>query len=95
MAKSNDPWNAIRILGSAHTLEILESLYEAPRRFADLKEDCPNESTRTERLRMLEEAGYVATETLKVRRRNFVHYKLTGEGREAVEHLRAVKQLFK
>lgn len=93
MAVSNDSWSAVKIVGLAHALEMLESLYEGPKRFADLKEVCPNESTRTERLRMLEEAGYVETETIKVKRRNFVHYRLTEEGREAVEHFLAVKKL--
>jgi DNA-binding HxlR family transcriptional regulator len=94
LSSSNDLWKAVRITGLAHTPEILESIYENPRRFKDLETACPNQSTRIERLRSLEEVGYVETQTVKIKGRTAVQYKLTPKGRKAVEHLLSIKKLF-
>lgn len=94
MTLSTDPWKPVRVAGLACSLEMFETLYDGPKRFADLKQACPNESTRTERLRLLEEEGYVKIETAKIKRRNFVYYMLTDRGKAAVEHFIAVRKLF-
>lgn len=93
-SSSSDPWKPVKIVGLACSLEIFETLYDGPKRFADLKRACPNESTRSERLRLMEQAGYIETEAAKIDRRNFIHYKLTDKGKRAVEHLLAIKELF-
>ena len=94
MSSSNDPWKSVRIMGLVHTLEVLESIYEKPKRFKYLEAACPNQSTRIERLRALEETGYLETQTVKIKGRTAVHYKLTEQGKKAFEHFISVKKLF-
>jgi len=46
-------WTLISLLGERYILDILDALFEGARRFADLAEACPNEKTRTAKLRKL------------------------------------------
>lgn len=73
-------WPLIQLLGERYVLNILDALLEGPKRFADLADACPNEKTRTAKLRRLEEAGLIETVSSKIGKRFFVHYKLTKKG---------------
>jgi DNA-binding HxlR family transcriptional regulator len=80
-------WVLIPLLGERYVLGILEALLEGPKRFADLAEACPNEKTRTAKLRSLEEARLIETVSSKIGKRFFVHYKLTEKGSEMLQEL--------
>lgn len=70
--------NIIQMVGKPYILEIMKSLSEQPRRFVDLSNACKNEKTRTIRLRELDGANLIDTISIKVGKRSFVHYRLTG-----------------
>lgn len=78
-------WTLIKLLGRPYVPEVLSSLYEGPKRFVDLSKACPNERTRTNRLRALEKAKIIETKPLKIDKRTFVHYCLTEKGRRTFE----------
>ena len=80
-------WTLIPLLGERYVLNILEALLEGPKRFADLADACPNEKTRTAKLRSLEEAGLIGTVSSKMGKRFFVHYKLTEKGNGMLQEL--------
>jgi DNA-binding HxlR family transcriptional regulator len=80
----------IGVLGKSFSIEILEALSEEPRRFSDLKPQCPNDRTRTRRLKELRERGLIKTVIISIEDRNFIHYTLTEKGERA---LKLVKQL--
>lgn len=66
---------------------ILDALLEGSKRFADLADACPNEKTRTAKLRKLEEARLIETVSSKLGKRFFVHYKLTEKGNGMFQEL--------
>jgi len=70
-----------------YVLNILGTLLEGSKRFADLADACQNEKTRTAKLRRLEEAGLIETVSSKIGKRFFVHYKLTEKGKEMLQEL--------
>jgi len=72
----------ISILGQPHILDILISLSKSPKRFSDLFEACPNEGTRTTKLRILKELGLIEATSIEVKKRSFVHYRLTDRGKK-------------
>jgi DNA-binding HxlR family transcriptional regulator len=80
----------IGVLGKQFSVEILEALSGKPCRFSDLKAQCPNDRTRTRRLRELREKGLIRTIIISIEDRNFIHYILTEKGKRALE---LVKQL--
>jgi len=80
-------WAFIQLLGERYVLNILDALLEGSKRFADLVDACPNEKTRTAKLRRLEEAGLIETVSSKIGKRFFVHYKLTEKGNGMVQEL--------
>jgi len=80
-------WTLIQLLGERYVLNILDALLESPKRFADLGDACPNEKTRTAKLRSLEEAGLVETVSSKMGKRFFIHYKLTEKGNGILQEL--------
>jgi DNA-binding HxlR family transcriptional regulator len=80
-------WALILLLGERYVLNILDALLESPKRFADLADACPNEKTRTAKLRSLEETGLIETVSSKKGKRFFVHYKLTEKGNRLLQEL--------
>ena len=80
-------WAFIQLLGKRYVLNILDALLEGSKRFADLADACPNEKTRTAKLRRLEEAGLIETVSSKIGKRFFVHYKLTEKGKGMLQEL--------
>jgi len=80
-------WPLIQLLGEQYVLNILDALLEGSKRFADLADACPNEKTRTTKLRRLEETGLIEAVTSKIGKRFFVHYKLTEKGNRLLQEL--------
>jgi len=80
-------WALIQLLGERYVLKILDALLEGSKRFADLADACPNEKTRTAKLRRLEEAGLIEAVSSKIGKRFFVHYKLTEKGSGMLQEL--------
>jgi DNA-binding HxlR family transcriptional regulator len=82
----------IGVLGKQFSIEILEALNGKPHRFSDLKAQCPNDRTRTRRLRELRENGLIKTIIIQVEDRNFIHYILTEKGKRALELVKQLEQ---
>lgn len=87
-------WTLISLLGERYILDILDALFEGARRFADLAEACPNEKTRTAKLRKLEEARLIETVSSKIGKRFFVHYKLTEKGKSIVQEILRIEDRY-
>jgi len=86
-------WKVIPLLGEPYVLDIIASLYEKPKRYVDLSDVCPNEVTRTDRLRKLEEANFVMTTTEKIGKRPFIHYGLTKRGKTIFEQIEKIEAI--
>jgi len=87
-------WALIQLLGERYVLNILDALLEGSKRFADLADACPNEKTRTAKLRRLEETGLIETVSSKIGKRFFVHYKLTEKGKEMLQELMRMEERY-
>ena len=68
------------VIGKVYSLDILEALFNGPKRFSDLNKACPIEKTRSQRLKELKEKGLIDAVVKEKRRRSFIHYKLTEKG---------------
>jgi DNA-binding HxlR family transcriptional regulator len=88
-----DKWALIRTLAQTYGLEILEALEEKPLRYTDLTKYGHNERTRSQRLKKLEDLGLISTASLKVNKRNFVHYELTDKGRQVMQRIKEIIEL--
>ena len=80
----------VRLLGEKYVLNLLESLYEGPKRFSDLRDACQIDKTLCQKLHRLQTADLVGTELATVNKRPVVQYKLTRKGRIALRHIRAL-----
>ena len=80
----NDRWNIIMVIGKVYSLDILEALFNGPKRFSDLGKACPIEKTRSKRLKELKQEGLIDVVVMERGRRNFIHYKLTEKGEEVI-----------
>lgn len=86
-------WKVFEILGKPYVLAIIESLLKSPKRYSDLSEACPNDKTRTNRLRELEKEGFITTLTQKIKDRTYIHYTLTKKGKQIIENLIKIQSL--
>jgi len=75
----------IKLLAKAYTIEILKALSREPLRFVDLKGVCPNDRTRSSRIRELKKAGFITITIMEVKNRSFIYYQVSGKGREVLE----------
>ena len=80
-------WTLTSLLGEKYILNILVALFEGEKRFADLVEACPNEKTRTAKLRKLEESRLIETISQRAGKRFFVHYKITLKGKNIIQEI--------
>jgi DNA-binding HxlR family transcriptional regulator len=86
-------WKLIQLLGEPYVLDIMAALREDPKRFVDLYEACPNEKTRTNKLRRLEKSKLVSTTVAKTNKgRRFINYILTSKGREVFDQLLKIEE---
>ncbi len=81
------------MLGQFYALDILEALSKRPLRFTDLEQHCPNEKTRTQRLKELESRDMITTVSLKIGKRFFVHYTLTSRGKATLSKSKELADL--
>lgn len=84
---------SIGILGKSFVLEILAAVFENPRRFVDLKEQCPNDKTRTDRLRNLKKGGFLRSVIIEIKGQSFIHYSMTGKGEKALNMLQQLEAM--
>jgi len=84
---------SIGVLGKTYVIELLETLLEKPRRFVDLSKCCPNDRTKSVRLKELKKAGLIKTIILEVREQSFIHYSITKKGEEALRLLQQLERL--
>lgn len=78
----------ITILGKAYSIELLEDLFNGPKRFSDLGESCRIEKTRSRRLKELKQHGLIETTALDRKARSFIHYRVTERGKQILEKVR-------
>ncbi|MCD6431561.1 helix-turn-helix transcriptional regulator [Candidatus Bathyarchaeota archaeon] len=83
----------IGIFGKSFVIEILEAVSEKPRRFVDLKEHCPNDKTRTDRLRSLKKNGLLKSIIIEVKGQSFIHYAITEKGEKALNLLQQLEAM--
>jgi len=74
-------------------LTCLLKALSAPKRYSDLISVCPNESTRTKKLRALEKSDLIKSVARKGDGRTFVYYKLTQKGKKVLKLLRELENL--
>jgi len=74
---------------------ILKSLKGDPRRFSDFCECCPNETTRSKKLKELEHCGMIEQKAQKINGndKNYVYYSLTEKGKKVLRLLEEVEAL--
>ena len=77
-----DKWKLFMVIGNPYAMNILQSLFESPKRFSDLNKACPIEKTRAKRLKELMNIGLIEAIVKPIGKRNFVHYKPTKKGEE-------------
>ena len=77
--------NILKILGQSHTLEILSSLNERPRRFIDLEEVCKSNRTRSARLKELEQKKLIKRVPKIIGKRAYTFYEITPLGKRALD----------
>jgi len=75
-----ESYELFRIASKPYGFEILNFIYNSPKRFTDLKKICPNDKTLTIRLNDLKEARLITTRIEKIKDRDFIHYVLTETG---------------
>ena len=87
--------NLLQILSKSHALKILQSLNKRPMRFIDLEVACKSNRTRSARLKELQEKGLVKTIPKMIGRRAYTFYKITSQGKVALELCQKLLQLEK
>lgn len=86
----------ISLLGEPYVLGILKLLLKDPKRFVDLCDACPNERTRTKKLRELKKVGLITVDVLIIKqnpKRYFVHYKITKIGKTVIEEIEKIREM--
>jgi DNA-binding HxlR family transcriptional regulator len=92
LSSNNDSPNSLfYVISRLYALEILRALSQKPLRFSELKFYAPNESTRVTRLKELEDANLIITESKKVRTRHFVYYSITKKGMTTLAKINSLK----
>ncbi len=76
----SDKWAIIMVIGKPYCLDILEALFEGPKRFTDLGAACPIEKTRIKRLKELKAESLVEVVVMEKGKRDFMHYKIMEKG---------------
>jgi len=86
----------ISLLGEPYVLSILKLLLKGPKRFVDIRVACPNERTRTKKLRNLKKVGLITIEVLTTghnSKRYFVHYKITKTGKAVIKEIEKIREM--
>jgi DNA-binding HxlR family transcriptional regulator len=83
----------IGVLGKAFVIEILEAIREKPKRFVDLKQQCPNDRTRANRLKGLKRNNFIKTVIVEINEQSFIHYHITEKGEKAFKLLQQLEAI--
>ena len=84
---NEDKFKIIMVIGKPYSMDILQSLFESPKRFTDLGRACPIEKTRSKRLKELSDNNLIEAIVKPIGKRNFVHYTLTKEGESSFKKI--------
>lgn len=82
-----------KLLAKAYTIEILEALSKEPLRFVDLERVCPNDRTRSLRIKELRKAGFIVAIIKEVKNRSFIYYQIAEKGRKALKLINSIEEL--
>ena len=80
----------IPLLGEKYIFDILKALGEGPKRYIDLKKECPNDTTRTMKIRKLKDADLIVAEAGEEGKRSVIRFRLTEKGGNVLEQLNAL-----
>ncbi|RLI21958.1 hypothetical protein DRO54_02395 [Candidatus Bathyarchaeota archaeon] len=86
-------YKIVKLLARAFAIEILHALNEAPLRFVDLKDYCPNERTRALRLKELRKIGFIMATVIEIENHSYIHYQITEKGRKVLQLLNELEKL--
>jgi len=87
-------YELFRTASRPYGFEILNFLYDNPKRFTDLKKVCPNDKTLTVRLSEMTHARLIGKKIIKVNKRDFIHYFLTEAGVTIIQSVQDQKVLY-
>ena len=73
-------------------IEILSALNEAPK-VRRLEKYCPNESTKSTRLKELRKRGFITVIIKEIGSQSFIHYQITEKGKKALELVEQLEKL--
>jgi len=88
-----EKYRNIKLLAKAFAIDILDALNEEPLRFVDLRQHCPNERTRTLRLKELRKMGLIIVTVKEIENHSFIHYQITEKGRKALGLIKQLEEL--
>lgn len=82
---------------SIFTFRLLSDIKSEPKRFTDMHTSCQNETTRSKKLKLLEECGFVKQEIMALSGDNHgkkhTYYIITDTGKKALELLEELKSI--
>ena len=88
-----EKYRIVKLLSKSFAVEILQALDSEPLRFVDLKEFCPNDRTRSSRLKELKKHGFIIIIVKEIENHGFIHYEITNKGRKALELIEQLERL--
>jgi len=86
-----ETWTSV--LCKRFTPLIIGFLSGGPKKFKDIASACPNEKTRSLRLKELADEGIITTVSMRKDRRFFVYYTLTDKGKRISEEIERFKRV--
>ena len=90
---SLNKYKIAKLLTKNYTIEILLALNEKPLRYAELKKHCPNDRTRTMRLKELKKVELISVIVKEVGNHDFLHYQITEKGRKALQLINQLSEI--
>ena len=91
---SLNKYKIVKLLAKNYTIEILSALSEKPLRYAELKKHCPNDRTRTIRLKELKKVELISVIVKEVENHDFLHYQITEKGRKTLQLINQLTEIW-
>jgi len=88
-----EKYRIVKLLAKSFAVDILQALGSESLRFVDLKEHCPNDRTRSLRLKELKKHGFIIVILKEIENHSFIHYEITNKGRKALELIEELEKL--
>ena len=88
-----EKYRIVKLLSKSFAVEILQALGSEPLRFVDLKKYCPNDRTRSLRLKELKKHGFIIIIVKEIENHGFIHYEITNKGRKALVLIKQLEKL--